>query len=49
VDTGCIAANGSMLAFADSTGNLYVSEDFGQTWGCLSTGLPPPSGVFISD
>lgn len=47
VDTGCIAANGSSIAVADRTGNLYVSEDFGQTWSCRSTRLPNPSGVFI--
>jgi hypothetical protein len=47
VDTGCIAASGSSVAFADRAGNLYGSDDFGQSWSCRSTGLPVPSGVFI--
>jgi hypothetical protein len=47
VDTGCIAANGSSIAVADRAGNLYVSDDFGQTWSCRSTRLPTPSGVLI--
>ncbi len=47
VDTGCIAANGSSIAVADRVGNLYVSDDFGHTWSCRSTGLPAPSGVLI--
>jgi hypothetical protein len=47
VDTGCVATNGSRLAFADSTGNLYVLEDFGQKWARWATGLDVPSGVLI--
>jgi hypothetical protein len=46
-DTGCIAANGSSIAVADSGGNLYGSDDFGQTWSCSTTCLPSPSGVLI--
>jgi hypothetical protein len=47
VDTGCIAANGSSIAVADTGGNLYCSDDFGRAWSCRSTGLPTPSGVLI--
>jgi hypothetical protein len=47
VDTGCIAANGSSIAVADRAGNVYVSDNFGQTWSCRSTRLPTPSGVLI--
>jgi hypothetical protein len=47
VDTGCIAASGSTIAFADSAGNLYVSEDAGREWSCRSTGLTAPSGVLL--
>jgi hypothetical protein len=51
VDTGSIAAKGSSIAVADRGadrgGNLYVSDDFGRTWSCRSTGLPSPSGVLI--
>jgi hypothetical protein len=46
-DTGCIAANGSFIAIADSAGNLYVSDDFGRAWSRRSTRLPAPSGVLI--
>jgi len=46
-DTGCIAANGSSIAVADTAGNLYGSDDFGRAWSCRSTGLPTPSGVLI--
>jgi hypothetical protein len=47
VDTGCIAANGSSIAVADRSGNLYGSDDFGRAWSCRSTRLPTPSGVLI--
>lgn len=33
-------ANGT-LAFGTTTGNLYLSEDRGQSWSCLGTNLPP--------
>ena len=46
-DTGCIAANGSSIAVADKSGNLYGSDDFGRAWSCRSTGLPTPSGALI--
>ncbi|MDT7813370.1 MAG: hypothetical protein QOJ42_3286, partial [Acidobacteriaceae bacterium] len=39
-DTGCIAANGSSIAVADSAGYLYASDDFGRAWSCRSTRLP---------
>jgi hypothetical protein len=47
VDTGCIAVNGPYMAVADKAGNLYGSDDFGQTWSCRITRLPSPSGVLI--
>jgi hypothetical protein len=46
-DTGCIAANGSSIAVADWSGNLYCSDDFGRAWSRRSTKLPTPSGVLI--
>jgi hypothetical protein len=46
-DTGCIAANGSSIAFADKAGNLYGSDDFGRTWSRKSIKLSAPSGVLI--
>jgi photosystem II stability/assembly factor-like uncharacterized protein len=29
------------LAFGTTTGNLYLSEDRGESWSCLGTNLPP--------
>jgi hypothetical protein len=46
-DTGCIAAHGSAVAFADMGGNLYVSADTGHTWSHRADGIPTPSGVLI--
>ncbi len=48
-DTGCIAANGSFIAIADRSGNLYISDDCGQTWSSKTTKIPPPSGVLLCE
>lgn len=32
---------GDRLAFGTTTGNLYISDDRGDHWQCLSTSLPP--------
>jgi hypothetical protein len=32
---------GDRLAFGSTTGNLYVSEDRGESWQCLGTNFPP--------
>jgi hypothetical protein len=47
VDTNCIATLASMLALADSGGNLYLSEDAGRTWTRRAEQLPTPSSVLI--
>ena len=47
VDTGCIAANGSMIVVVDSAGNLYLSTEFGLAWSRSSGLLPTPSSVLI--
>jgi hypothetical protein len=47
VDTGCIATKGSMIAFADRGGNLYLSTEFGRAWSRINSELPAPSGVLI--
>jgi len=31
--------DGSTMAFGSTTGNLYVSEDYGENWACLSSNL----------
>ncbi len=32
--------DGETLAFATTSGNLYVSEDGGASWSCLTNNLP---------
>jgi hypothetical protein len=36
-----IAADGDTLAFASTTGSLWVSEDQGDSWQCVTRHLPP--------
>jgi len=36
-----VDATGNTLAFGSTTGNLWLSEDQGDSWRCLSTHLPP--------
>ena len=36
-----IAPNGEQLAFGSTTGSLWVSEDQGDSWQCVSNHLPP--------
>ena len=48
VDTGCLAAHGSVVAAADAGGRLYVSEDTGRSWSCLRDRIPSPSGILLS-
>lgn len=33
--------SGNTLAFGSTTGNLYVSDDRGENWSCVSNNLPP--------
>lgn len=40
-----IDAGGNRLAFGSTTGNLWISEDQGDSWQCLSQHLPPIYGV----
>jgi len=47
VDTGCIASHGAVVALADRGGHVYVSEDFGRTWGLKLDGISAPSNVLI--
>ncbi len=47
VDTRCIASRGQSVAFASAGGNVYRSEDAGQSWVLGSRGLPFPSGVVM--
>ncbi len=38
-------ASGEMLAFGSTTGGLWVSEDQGDSWSCVSHTLPPVYAV----
>jgi len=40
-----IDAGGDTLAFGSTTGNLYVSEDRGETWVTVANNLPPIHSV----
>jgi photosystem II stability/assembly factor-like uncharacterized protein len=40
-----IDASGNRLAFGSTTGNLWVSEDQGDSWQSISQHLPPIYGV----
>jgi hypothetical protein len=40
IDTGCLVAAGTAVAFAAPTGQVYGSEDAGRRWALLADGLP---------
>jgi hypothetical protein len=40
-----IDASGRRLAFGSTTGSLFITENAGDAWTCLSTHLPPIYGV----
>lgn len=43
-----ISPDGNVVAFGSTTGNLWLSEDRGENWQCLSTSLPPIYAVYFS-
>jgi hypothetical protein len=36
-----VCNEGKMLAFGSTTGNLFISEDSGDSWTPIHTSLPP--------
>jgi hypothetical protein len=40
-----VSADGERLAFGSTTGGLWVSEDGGERWQCVSAHLPPINAV----
>ncbi len=40
IDSGWLVADGAVVAFGTSDGDVYVSEDAGGTWGRAASGLP---------
>jgi hypothetical protein len=47
IDTGCLAAHGSLVVFGTHDGRLFRSVDGGARWGLLSEGLPTITAVTI--
>lgn len=41
VDTGCLVADGSVVAAAVPDGEVFISPDDGRTWSRAAIGLPP--------
>ena len=41
VDTGCLAASGSLVACGTEDGRVFRSLDGGQAWALVAKGLPP--------
>ena len=38
-------ARGDFVCFGSTTGNVYVSEDRGETWRCVGNNFPPVHSV----
>jgi photosystem II stability/assembly factor-like uncharacterized protein len=38
-------AKAGRVCFGSTTGNLYLSEDRGETWACIGNNLPPIHSV----
>ncbi len=47
IDTGCLVASGSEVAFGTADGEIFVSTDVGATWSPVSSGLPPIRAVAV--
>jgi hypothetical protein len=43
-----VSADGQLLAMGSTTGGLWVSENSGSSWQCLSRDLPPIAVVRMS-
>jgi hypothetical protein len=47
IDTGCLDASGRTVAFGTRDGEVYGTEDNGDTWTAIAGGLPPVQHVVI--
>jgi photosystem II stability/assembly factor-like uncharacterized protein len=47
IDTGCLAAAGSVVVFGTEDGRLFRSLDSGAHWQCVTKGMPPVHCVTI--
>ena len=41
IDTACLAASGSRVAFGTHDGSVFASDDEGDSWRLVAEGLPP--------
>jgi hypothetical protein len=48
IDTHCLAAAGSSVAFGTSEGSVFLSLDRGQSWTSAAEGLPPVRCVALA-
>lgn len=48
IDSGCLVATGSQVAFGTADGRLFVSDDAGQTWSLGAEGLPAVRALSIA-
>jgi hypothetical protein len=48
IDTGCLAASGSVAAFAAPDGAVFVSDDAGASWEQEAMGLRAPRAVVVA-
>jgi hypothetical protein len=47
IDTGCLAAASARAVFGTRDGDVFVSEDAGDTWAQVSSGLSPVNQVLV--
>jgi hypothetical protein len=47
IDTGCLAADGSLVVFGTDDGRVFRSLDSGAHWGLVTKGLPTITAVTI--
>ena len=48
VDTACLAADGSLVAFGTGDGRVFRSRDAGEHWELVIKGLPPVACVLLA-
>jgi hypothetical protein len=48
IDSHCLAASGGTTVFGTDRGEVYRSEDAGETWERIADGLPPVRCVLIA-
>jgi hypothetical protein len=47
IDTGCLAASSSRAVFGTRDGDVFLSEDAGDTWAQVGSGLSPVNQVLV--